>query len=340
MINQSVRIFVITFQRPHLLKRALSSIISQTHSLWVVEVINDDPKDTSVKNLIDSLGDPRIRITSDVKKRGGTGNFNYAFDHKINEKYACILEDDNWYEPAFLEEMLHYMKVNPTIRLAVANEKIWYEESNGCWTYSNNTIWPVTEENELFEFIAEEKCGDAKICNSSMFWKTEDSLWLTPVNIPIDVTEHFRERAIPHPILLITKPLVNFSVTLETYRKKNNDWSVYQAILIASVFENIEKNEKIELAQALWKKARQTNKLYSTSLMSASLVCSSSSILFNFSSFKEKLRFFLTILKRPFLFYNCIRAKKNKKEAWDFLLSNWNTTNNSSRSINIKKTTN
>ncbi|RZK60384.1 MAG: glycosyltransferase [Pedobacter sp.] len=337
MIEQSIRIFVVTFRRPHLLKRALCSIVSQTNSLWVVEVLNDDPNDISVKNLIESFGDPRIKITSEVEKRGGTGNFNYAFNHKIDEEYACILEDDNWYEPTFLEEMLHHMKANPSIRLAVANEKIWYEELNGLWTYSNQTIWPVTEENKLFEFVAEEKCGDAKICNSSMFWKTENSLWLTPADIPIDVTEHFRERSIPHPILLVTKPLVNFSVTLATYRKSNNDWSVYQAILIASVFEKIDDNEKIELAQALWKKARRTNKLNSTSLMNASLVSFSSSILFKLSSFKEKLRFLLTILKRPYLFYNCSRAKTNKKEAWEFLLSNWNIDNNSFKIINTTK---
>lgn len=318
-----VRIFVITYKRTHLLKRALESLLSQSYEDWVAEILNDDLNDISVKNLLDDLGDSRIKITSPLKKRGGTGNFNYAFDHKIEEKYACILEDDNWYEPDFLQEMLNHMEANPKIQVAVANEKIWHEGLGGNWTCNNQTIWPIDEGIRLFKFSAQDKCGYAKICNSSMFWNTKNSSWTTPPDIPIDVTEHFRERAIPHPILLITKPLVNFSVTLSTHRKRNNEWSIYQAMLIASVFENISGRERNELAQKLWKNARKKNKLHITSLMNASLVSRSSLLLLKSSTLSERWRYFFTLLRRPSILYHCVIAKSKKKESWNFLLSNW-----------------
>ena len=323
--NSSVRIFVVTYKRPVLLKRALMSLINQSHQNWKAEILNDEPADLSVNNLIVEIGDARIGLCENPQKRGGTGNFNYAFSKKISEEFAAILEDDNWFEPGFLAEMLENLKNYPTVKLAIANENIWEEKPNGEWLDLKRTIWPVSGSNYLFDFNAEQKCLGAKICNSSMLWRTGNFNWLTPAEIPIDVTEHFRERIIPHPILIISKPLVNFAVTRHTHRDSNGEWSVYQALLIASVFENINATERINLAKKLWARARNNDKFLGTALMNAALVSGAAKPLFQHSTPKERLHYLLTTLKRFNTFIKCLKAKQTKSQSWQFLRLNWNS---------------
>ncbi len=325
MTIPNIKIFVITYRRPVLLKRALISLMQQSYPHWVAEVLNDDPADSSVISLINEINDKRISLSEPAVKRGGTGNFNYAFDHTINETFACILEDDNWYEADFLHDMLSALNSHPEVKMAVANEKIWKEDINNNWMDTGQTIWPIKKENEFFPFRMVDKCGTAKICNSSMFWRTTGAKWLTPAEIPIDVTEHFRERVIPHPILLVKKPLVNFSETLQTSRTyKSNAWSVYQALLIASVFEGIALDERIVLAEKLWEKARKDDKLFKTALFNAAWVSKAPFILFKKATIGEKIRYALTLIKNPKLITDCAGATKKHHSSWQFLLNHLN----------------
>jgi len=52
-----VRVYVVTYRRPHLLERALRSLLAQSCTAWVAEVLNDDPADARVAELIARLGD-------------------------------------------------------------------------------------------------------------------------------------------------------------------------------------------------------------------------------------------------------------------------------------------
>jgi GT2 family glycosyltransferase len=108
-----IRIYVVTYRRPRLLERALRSLISQSYTARVAEVLNDDPSDERV--LISSLADPRIHLSEPARRRGCTGNFNYAF-RRVAEPFASILEDDNWWEPEFLTAMLDALGRHPAIR--------------------------------------------------------------------------------------------------------------------------------------------------------------------------------------------------------------------------------
>ena len=81
-MSAQVRVHVVTYRRPHLLERALKSLIAQTFGSWVVEVLNDDPDDKRVDKLIEKLADPRIQLSKPQIRRGGTGNFNFSFPIK------------------------------------------------------------------------------------------------------------------------------------------------------------------------------------------------------------------------------------------------------------------
>src|SRR5207244_3257556 len=98
-------VYVVTYRRPHLLRRALGSLLTQTFQDWVARVVNDDPSDERVHSSISDLDDPRISLFEPARRRGGAANFNLAFQERACE-FGSILEDDNWWEPGFLESMV------------------------------------------------------------------------------------------------------------------------------------------------------------------------------------------------------------------------------------------
>jgi glycosyltransferase involved in cell wall biosynthesis len=319
--NILVKIYIITYRRPVLLKRALNSLLAQTHQHWVAEVINDDPLDVRVAELIRQFADPRISLSEPAVKRGGTGSFNYAF-RGSGHLFSGMLEDDNWYEPGFIELMLKALIENAHINVAVANENIWREEADGSWTDTSRTIWQETSGRKFYFFKTQDKCGAAKICNSSMLWRTEGSnQWLTPEDLPIDVTEHFRERVVPHPILLVNEPLVNYAQTIHTSRSNALAWSSYQTLLISSVFTCVDNKQ--ELADRLWAQARITNRQFKTTLLHTALSHHDSLVLLKKAKIAELFRYTLTWIKNPVACFRIVRSHKYYRAHWDFLLTHW-----------------
>jgi glycosyltransferase involved in cell wall biosynthesis len=103
-----------------MLRRALESVLAQTHRHLAVTVINDDPRDSRVAEIVADLRDPRVALHMPVQNRGATANFNIAFA-ETTRPYVSLLEDDNWWEPTFVERMLGVLRDHPQSVLAVAN---------------------------------------------------------------------------------------------------------------------------------------------------------------------------------------------------------------------------
>jgi hypothetical protein len=319
MIPPLVRIYVITYRRPHLLERALRSLVTQTQSHWCAEVLNDDPSDERVAAVLNRIGDARIQLTTPAIHRGGTANFNYAF-RTIEEPYASILEDDNWWEPGFLNTMMMALQSYPNMQLACGNEIIWKENADGTWTNTKCTIWPASNEVRVYEQRVLDKCGGAKICNSSMLFKTGNcGAWQTPDSIPIDVTEHYRERVIPHPIALVHDPLVNYGDTLHTHRSTGPWWGMHQVLLIGSVFVCVPPKFRAQLVRALWQRARSRETLLKTTLCWTGLAVKEARGLWQVASASERLRFFLHAAKNPRNLKQMLAATTILPEAWRFL---------------------
>lgn len=316
------RIYLFTYKRNHLLTRALTSLINQDFTDWVCEVHNDCPEDQFPTTYVHSLQDDRFIIKNHPVNLGGTASFNMAFSSShCDEPFAAMLEDDNWWESVFLSTMIKHMQANPTVEVSVANETIWQEEPDGSWTNTKQTVRPAGNETELFAEAKENKCGPAIICNSALMWRTRNAIqWCLPNDIPIDVTEHFRERLIPHPILLVNEPLVNFAKTIDTNRSGGLTWSIYQALLVSSVFVGLDLKERNKLASILWLKARTTQPLFKTVLLHAAFLHVDAITLFKKATVTEILRHMLTWLRRPALCFKIIRAKTSKANHWNFLL--------------------
>ncbi len=320
-MSAAVRIYVITYRRPHLLERALRSLLAQTHRDWIATVLNDDPADARVAALLGQLGDPRLTLEHPAVHRGGTGNFNYAF-RAVAEPFASVLEDDNWWEPGFLAAMLDALARHPAVELACGNERIWRERAGNEWSDTGRTIWPATGGEELFGWQALDKCGGARLCNSSLVFLTAHATkWRTPADIPIEVTEHFRERAVPHPFLLVNAPLVNYAETLSTHRTQGTAiWGGYQTLLVGSVFTLAPAPTRPALARALWQSARNRDPLLTRILLQTGRFVPEASDLWQQGRVPAKLRFLAGALRHPCATCSIQRFRARHTAAWSWLL--------------------
>jgi glycosyltransferase involved in cell wall biosynthesis len=304
-----------------MLKRALASVQNQTYKSLIVKVVNDDPDDFEMSKIITSFNDERMSLFMPVRKRGATRNFNLAFSDPT-ASYVSILEDDNWWEPTFLEDMYGAIEKHPSVNVVVGNETIWKEQENGTWENTGRTIWDFTGLRP-YSYSLVQICGSAKLCNSSMLVRlNEPHSFRTPDDIPVDVTEHFRERLFSAPILLLGTPLVNYAETVTTARStKGNTWGVYQVLLTGSVFVALPSRvERQWLADELWRHCVDHTSPRAVSLVSTGLFIREARSLLRRAPLIARMRFILSALRSPRNFSRMLLLRKQYRNHLRFLV--------------------
>ncbi|MDB4927012.1 glycosyltransferase family 2 protein [Mucilaginibacter sp.] len=321
----TIKVFLPTYRRNHLLPRSIDSLLNQTFKDWVCEVHNDDPKDNFPEKYISSLNDSRFTIINHTVNLGAVATFNLMFE-PAPDKYLCLLEDDNWWENTFLEDMIAAMEQHTFCSVAFAGINVWQEKEGHIWNKVSDTSRKMTTEKEtskLISFPQFKHIFNYHHSNCSTIIRNDLNLrnYKVPANIRVDFIEAIHERAFPHPLLFINKPLANFALTIDTARQNNLDGMYEHALLlIDSFFKCIEPDN--EYAQKLWDDARQ-NKLRSYfRLLYTGLTCKSSRKLLKYATMYEWLTFVLYNIKYPLLLYRCANAKNTYGKLWENLLKN------------------
>ena len=252
-----VAVYLVTHRRPHLLARAVRSVLAQTHRDLTLHLVNDAPDDPRPARLAASMGDARLRLFRPMRKRGAAASIELAF-HERAAPFASLLEDDNWWEPDFLARQLALLRARPSAPVALCNERIWAERAGGAWEDTGETIWPLAGPPWREASLAG-LCGRPRFANSAFVLRTAaaPSLRLPP-GVPVDVTEHLRERLLPARVPVCRAPLVNWSRTLSTARGGGALWARWQVALIGSVFMGLGGDARRGLARDLWEEARGT----------------------------------------------------------------------------------
>jgi glycosyltransferase involved in cell wall biosynthesis len=104
-----------TFRRPILLKRALLSLIDQSHSNWRCIVFDDCPE-KSARSVVGDIQDDRIAYSPNVKRLGALGNIDQSFAKEplLGGRYAFVLEDDNYLLPEHIEKAIRTLEDDAT----------------------------------------------------------------------------------------------------------------------------------------------------------------------------------------------------------------------------------
>ncbi|HUL53875.1 MAG TPA: glycosyltransferase [Opitutaceae bacterium] len=241
----TVRVYLLTFRRPQLLRRALRSLLQQSLRDWTCELHNDAPEDEAPRAVLAELapGDPRIQYHRHSRNWGPVAAFNHAFAGGP-EEFASILEDDNWWRPEFLACALTSLQRQPAAALAWTNMRLWREETTDRWIDTGRAIWPRAEAAApVAEFRWPEllQAFDALHSNGAMVFRPRRFQPQTvPPATPLAIIEQVRERAATGPLLFLPELLANFAITRHTARSDDpRQWLQAKLLVAASFFQAV-----------------------------------------------------------------------------------------------------
>jgi len=120
--NPLISIYTPTYNRAKiLLDRAIKSILSQTYTNWEYIIVSDGSTDNT-KEIVESLHHPKIRFyqierktphhtynSKKVWQQEGSNAANFALK-QVRGKYIARLDDDDIWEPDFLETMVNRIR--------------------------------------------------------------------------------------------------------------------------------------------------------------------------------------------------------------------------------------
>lgn len=311
-----VRIFVPTYRRPRLLPRALASLQAQTVTDWICEVHNDDPADPEPGRLVAALGDPRVTVVNHARNLGGTATFNLFF-RATAEPFYTMLEDDNWWEPVFLATMLAAAAQHPDAVVFWANQRLWEEQADGGWRDTGRTTWPTGSEPQRFPWGRPEQAGGALHAHGAALFRSRPGDDFSTPAVPIAVTEPFRERALPHPLVLVPQPVAHFAITLQTARSHDAaEWAELQAMLVATFLRDCPW-PRARLAE-FWAAARAQTPPATTNLILAGLA-DPGALSLGHATIRDWLVVLRGFLRRPGLYFRLRRSHRMHPEWWRYL---------------------
>ncbi|WP_166442969.1 glycosyltransferase [Phragmitibacter flavus] len=185
MNNESiVEIRVPTYRRPVMLERALRSLLLQDHIHWRAVVL-DDSEGREGEEVVKRLHDERVVYQPNSSNLGRVLNINYAFRKAPffeDTTYACVLEDDNWYDQRLLSSNVEVLN-DAKARILVRNYRIIDLDEAGIETNTGrepmrDLYGDVGRRLELKERIEECFFGFG-LGNLSYFWSLKSNLDLS-----------------------------------------------------------------------------------------------------------------------------------------------------------------
>jgi GT2 family glycosyltransferase len=106
----TLKVIVVAYERPIPLMILISSFLVQTDGRWQLHIIYDGPVPSYINDVINFYNDKRIYFTHSDKRNGRFGHPNrrQALMNLTGETddYVLLTNDDNYYVPTFIEQML------------------------------------------------------------------------------------------------------------------------------------------------------------------------------------------------------------------------------------------
>jgi glycosyltransferase involved in cell wall biosynthesis len=130
----SVSIIIPTYNRAHMLLKAIQSVLNQTYQDFEVIMV-DDGSTNNTEEVVRNLRDERIQYFQHEKNRGVAVSRNTGIQ-VANSKYIAFLDSDDEWFPTKLEKQVNRFKeskavlISHHVRLAL-NEKDYEREKKG-----------------------------------------------------------------------------------------------------------------------------------------------------------------------------------------------------------------
>ena len=92
----TVSVIIPTYNRAHLVGKAIQSVLNQTYKDFEIIVVDDGSTDNTNEEIAKSFNDPRIRYICHEQKRGGSAARNTGIKAAHGEYIAFLDSDDEW----------------------------------------------------------------------------------------------------------------------------------------------------------------------------------------------------------------------------------------------------
>lgn len=321
-----VRVFIPTYRRGALLRRALESLRRQTWQDWEGVIHNDDPHDPAPGALVASLQDPRLRLHQHPSNLGPVETFNLGFTESMTgASYFSLLEDDNTWYPNFLDTMVGVLERFPHASLAWCNQRIWQESPSGEWEDTGTRVHPEGHsldgspltEPEVVPWGHFSQAMGARMANGAMVMRVLSRSLRTPA-IPFTGMEAVRERAIPHPLLYVPQTLATYSRTHKTARSRDgHTWGALQTLLLGTYYRHARLTPENRVH--FWNYLRSQTPPPTNLALHAAFSCPGCSSLLRGARGGDWLRYLKTWIGRPRGAWTCVRARVRYPEWWHVL---------------------
>lgn len=313
-----VRVFVLTYRRPELLRRALASLRAQTLTDWVCELHNDDPADPAPARLVRELDDPRISCVTHEANWGAVRTFRRAYQGGP-EPFAAVLEDDNWWDPELLARLHAALAAAPDCALAWANMRFCEEQADGSWRDTGRCIWPPRPPGSIHRFDGLQllQAFDALHSHGAMLFRPDPAA-IPPAETPLAIIEPVRERAISGPLLLLAEPLATFAITRGTSRSVDRSHWLASQLLVATSFFGCVPLDATAIAR-LWRRAREDRPPWTGLLLLAGIAGAAPRGFFRPARAADWARLAAHVCRRPGVHLRALRFRRRFPAVWAFL---------------------
>lgn len=115
-----ITIITRTYNRADVIERSIKSVLAQDYNDFEILVVNDGSTDKTL-DIIDKIGDPRIRVISHDKNYGMAKAFHTGLNN-IKGDWFTLLDSDDEMIPGALSTMMDIPKnINPNINAITCN---------------------------------------------------------------------------------------------------------------------------------------------------------------------------------------------------------------------------
>jgi glycosyltransferase involved in cell wall biosynthesis len=116
-MNPKISVIIPTYNRPHLIARAIKSVLNQTYKNFEIVVI-DNNLDKKTKEVIDKFNDKRIIYIHNTENTNAPASRNLGVKKSsFDSKYISFLDDDDEFFPKFFEKTIAVLEGDKSISL-------------------------------------------------------------------------------------------------------------------------------------------------------------------------------------------------------------------------------
>lgn len=210
-----VTIITRTVNRPVLLDRALASILAQTFTDWHWVLVDSGASDDAgslVRSSQDRLRDRVTHLRFQNPRPGMRGAPINAGIHASDGELITLLDDDDTWEPRFLEKMVAALdrKTHPNIRGAVCRTRC-IEESSVAAGLKEERSYDLNA--ELCNLTLGSLAVVNRFCTHAFLYERSalKTVGLYPEDYPVLEDWHFNLRfLLHHEILVVPETLTNY----------------------------------------------------------------------------------------------------------------------------------